>query len=277
MNQIPRSYQPNPQEFKISDIFTNSELKTPTNSELLTLITKLLKFSLILSQKSCDEIFFLIQEIKTSKDLTPEMNDKVNLILKQVACQKCFSSPKNLQKFSFLLCDRCYDDTELGVNPRCYYCQCSYLNPKYQFDCKHFCVFCAAFIVRKGIGKCPVCETLWDADQLSNQKFKCSKCSKRGSLLDDYMFRLPCKHFHCFDCLLFDVKNKACVTDDYKFDGSLSNFILNYITGKCIQCNERKFRVQLVIKDCCFFDVCQSCQHGCLICIACQLDNSIPL
>ena len=272
MSNIPTSCRPNPEKFNIQEILAKPVLY-PDKSILISMIFGLMKYSCIDNQESINRIFAILKEILPTLEDNTEEKKNLAMLLVKVSCQKCQDFSLNANLFPFLLCSRCYDLTHKSEKPRCYYCQVSFSDGKYFFNCGHLCKFCGAKFVRKGADKCPKCKNHYNQflSLFREEKKICVTCNVEKYFVNDYMLRLKCSHYHCKDCLLNDIKKKKCIKCERPLAGSEINFILDFITSKCKICGIRKKQDEFTVKNCCLKDICTKCQERNLtVCLGCH-------
>lgn len=276
MENIPRSCKPNNQTFQISDIFKKPKVSLDI-SLLFPLINRISSYCSFNTKKSCDEVFRISTLLL---NFEAKLEESTKLLLKrlklQTSCHKCLEKPKNPVVFPYHFCNTCLNEISNQSKPRCCNCLCYYQKEKYMFACQHQCIFCVALYLRKGGNACPICKLSFDdkIDEFKSQKILCFGCNSEKMFVDDSIMRLFCGHFHCRSCLLEDITNRRCINDNKELKGHEINYVLDFVVGKCKSCGVRKKREKMVVKNCCFFDVCRSCQIGKGLCLGCKIKDA---
>ena len=271
MDAIPKSCNRNNKRYTIEGIL-QAPKKQPDPSQLLSLLRKILEFCSINTESSCEAIFQITSALLAKPYLSGDGKSIITSVHSKVCCEKCKSNPRNPQQYPYHLCNSCYQENMKSLKHRCFNCQCFYSNAKYNFDCGHLCIFCASLLIRKGGESCPVCQKAYrdKIEELKQMEFVCANCKNTKMIVQDCGLRLICRHYHCGECLLQDITEKKCITDDKALAGSHINYALEMISGKCRHCGVRKLRDQIFVKKCCFVDVCIGCQQRKVNCLVCR-------
>ncbi|OMJ78010.1 hypothetical protein SteCoe_22294 [Stentor coeruleus] len=275
MSIIPSSCQSNKITYQARQ-FLLEQKPSPNDDEIIVLSRSILKYARFTDQASVNTIFSSLLEIKNQKDFNANSNSHFEYILNHVRCQLCFSAPKNVQIFPYLLCNGCNTNIrKMNEIPKCLYCACSYRKKKYRFDCQHLCLFCAALMTRKGYKSCLECNKNYgeNLEIMKKQQFSCESCqdpTKEKLFYDNYILRCECRHLHCYNCLIQCIKEKKCITSNEPLSKTQINYAINYLSAKCGICRKRKKRDCFVMKSCCFEDICKGCQKNQINCAYCK-------
>lgn len=275
MSIIPKSCPASKTTYQAAQ-FLLEQKASPDNNEIIALSRSILRYACFTDQTSVNAIFSALIEIYNQKNFDGISNTHLEYIFNHVRCQLCFKAPKNVQIFPYLLCDNCNNSIrKINEIPKCVYCACSYRKKKYQFDCQHLCLFCAALMARKGYKYCLECNKNYgeSLEFMKKLQFSCESCKgpmKEKLFYNDYILRCECGHLHCYNCLIQCIKEKKCITNNGPLSETQINYAINYLSAKCGICRKRKKRDFFVMKSCCFEDVCQGCQKNQINCAYCK-------
>lgn len=253
-------------EYNLSDYLTYTP-KYPDIKKLMELADIILTFACPAAE-NVENLIIRLNSIKNNPQFNQTYREWAESKIKLFLCKKCKSNPSKKLEFPYYLCQGCLEYAE--KKSKCRMCQASLKHEQFSSACRHLCLFCACINLKNGKNGCPVCN--FDFSNLKFKRTSCDNCvkNKNKTFFDDSVFFLRCGHSLCCDCLKICVKNKKCVIDGKAIPEKTKNYIINYISSVCYNCNQRKYWNRIVLKTCCPRIVCIKCQGNRPVCLGCK-------
>jgi hypothetical protein len=195
--------------------------------------------------------------LKEIENLTPTLSEQISSSLKTY---KTTRVKKNID----LVCSTCkyqLNKSYFPQPPPCAHHNC----------CKE----CLATSYTQGKYECQHCgkKEKFKSDP-TRDKGVCNGCFQEVYYIGDCLTRACQDHFHCYECLKFDLDYLKCKT----CSSSLTEERLNHIRRKtskiCSNCNNTYLYCLFVNKSCCSFPICAFCQanidNNFMICKGCN-------